>query len=1072
MKSTNKRNTAIRAAILGGVSTLALCAGAAPSFAQQTGTTTAAAATDDSTVVVITGIRGSLQRSMNIKKKADGVVDGISAEDVGKYPDTNLADSLQRVPGVSINRVNGEGQQITVRGFGPGYNSVTVDGRLMPATTIGVIGGGQGSDGAQGNTRAFDFSNIASDGISAVQVYKTGRADQNSGGIGASVNVVTLQPLGSPGSKGSFTVKALTNDEPGLGTVLKKKSITPEFSGNYQWTNSSNTFGVAVFASHQEKSGSTRSDTVNHWTIQPYSIDYYNPDTGKTTTAFTHAGSYNPAITTITNAPSDGHQWVATPSDSRLTYAEDHLERTDGELVLAWKPMEGLTIKANEFYAETKQQEARSELTNWFSQSPYQALTFDGNSTIDSAVVVVDKVPGGKDQGYENEMRAVNSKVQSTGLNIDYHPNDNWTFTFDAAHSTSDSTPGNPDGTSSTTVSVGQEYVATDTTTFGNLAAPVQHVTLDPTRSPTGKQDIASISSGYSHQNISSQSDKLDQVKFDVEYRVDDNSKLTAGVDWYKNINDEQYAQIEAQFGDWSGTNPGDLQKYGGADIKTFCLSCQFKTVDLDLANGTAYRFNAVTAWQGLAAYYSQPTASFHPVLSTSTSAAAKAPYAHGSNHNTVQETVSAAYAQFAMKSDFLGRPVKILAGVRYEKTDVSVTAYQTIPSAISWVQKNNFGIIQSSGVQPYAQDSSYSNLLPSLDLAMDISDNIIGRMSFSKTIARPQYSQMYATTSVNAPGNPSYLGYSYSASSGNPSLKPLESDNFDLSAEWYYGSNSYVSLGYYRKAVQNFVGSGVTTTGLFNLTDPASGKAGTRSGQAVTALQGLGETIDTNKLFVMTALIDQTGSVATATADYQNLHNPNDPTHDYHGDFGLFQAAMFAGPPVNGNSSDPLAVFSLSQPVNNHTANIDGFEFAWQHFFGDTGFGVAASATTVNGDVKLNDAAPPDGSSQFALEGLSNTYNVTGIYEKYGFEGRIVYNWRDKYLNAANVSSNGGLYTAAFGQWDASLNYSVTPNIILSFEALNINHEHVVQYIRVPADVVNYQELDSRYEAGLRYKF
>ena len=1068
----NRRSVTIRAAVLGGVSTLALCAVAAPSFAQDAAGTTApaAAASDDGTVVVITGIRGSLQRSMNIKKKADGVVDGISAEDVGKYPDTNLADSLQRIPGVSINRVNGEGEQVTVRGFGPGYNSVTVDGRLMPATAIGVIGGGQGSDGNQGNSRAFDFSQIASDGVNAIEVYKTGRADVNSGGIGASINVQTLQPLGSPGSKGSLTVKALTNDEPGLGTVLSKKSVTPEFSGAYQWTNSNNTFGVALFASHQEKSGSTRSDTVNHWTIQPYSVDYTNDD-GTVTTAFTHAGSYSPTGTTITNAPSDGHQLVATPSDSRLTYAEDHTERTNGELVLAWKPMDGLTIKANEFYAESKEQEARSELTNWFSQTPYKALTFDGNSTIDSAVVVVDTVPGGKDQGYENEMRAVNTKVQSTGLNIDFHPNDNWTFTFDAAHSTSDARGGNPDGTTATDVSVAQTYVVSDTTTFGNLAAPVQHVVLDPTKSATGKQDIASISSGYSHQNFASQNDKLDQVKFDMAYQVDDNSKLTAGLDWYKNTNDEQYAQIEAQFGDWSGTNPGDLQKYGGTDIKSFCLSCQFKTVDLDLSNGTAYRFNAVNAWKGLAAYYSQPTGTFQPVLPGS-GATPKAPYAHGSNHNTVEEAVSAAYAQFAMKSELLGRPVKILAGVRYEKTDVTVTAYQTIPSAISWVQKNNFGIIQSAGVQPYAQKSSYSNLLPSLDIAMDIRDDLIGRMSFSKTIARPQYSSMYATTSVNAPGNPSYLGYTYTASSGNPSLKPLESDNFDLSAEWYYGKNSYLSLGYYRKAVNNFVGNGVTKTSLFNLTDPASGKAGTRSGEAVTALQGINEPVDTNRLFVMTALIDQTGSVATATQDYQNLHNPNLPSKDYHGDFGLYEADMFAGPAVNGNASDPIALFSLSQPINNHTANIDGFEFAWQHFFGDTGFGLAASATTVNGDVKLNDAAPPGGSSQFALEGLSNTYNVTGIYEKFGWSGRVVYNWRDKYLNAANVSSNGGLYTAAYGQWDASINYDLTPSVVLSFEALNINKGHLVQYIRVPADVVNYQELDSRYEFGARYKF
>ncbi|HTN39766.1 MAG TPA: TonB-dependent receptor plug domain-containing protein, partial [Asticcacaulis sp.] len=338
-KQGKRAGSLLRTAFLGGVSTLAICAMAAPSFAQDAtpAAPDAAAAPADETVIVVTGIRGSLQRSMNIKRKADGVVDGISAEDVGKYPDTNLADSLQRVPGVSINRVNGEGQQVTVRGFGPGYNAVTVDGRLMPASTIGVIGGGQNADSGQGNSRAFDFSNLASDGVGAIQVYKTGRADQASGGIGATINVVTLQPLASPGSKGSITVKALTTDEPGLGTILEKKSYTPEISGAYQWTNDAGNFGVALFGSHQEKTGSTRSDTVNSWAIMPYSIDGSKK-------AFLNTGSYRDGVTQITNAPTDGTQLVALPTDSRYTYAENHLERNNAAIALQWKPTDELTF--------------------------------------------------------------------------------------------------------------------------------------------------------------------------------------------------------------------------------------------------------------------------------------------------------------------------------------------------------------------------------------------------------------------------------------------------------------------------------------------------------------------------------------------------------------------------------------------------------------------------------------------------------------------------------------------------------------------------------------------------------
>ena len=1050
----------LRSAFLGGVSTLALCAIAAPSFAQDAAPAAPAAApADDGTVVVVTGIRGSLQRSMNIKKNADGVVDGISAEDVGKYPDTNLADSLQRVTGVSINRVNGEGQQITVRGFGPGYNMTTVDGRIMPASTIGVIGGGQGADSNQGNTRAFDFSNIASDGVSAVQVYKTGRADLNSGGIGATINIATLQPLVHSGSKGSITVKALTTDNPGLGTVLDKKSVTPEISGAYQWTNDSSNFGVALFGSYQEKTGSTRSDTVNSWNVQTYAKWL---TTGQA-----------PAAANITNAPTDVNQLIAVPTDSRLTYAENELKRSNVAATLRWNPTEDLTVTANSLYTHTEAQEARSELTNWFSRSPYAAITFDSNPIIKSAISATDTIPTGKDQGYENELRAVQATIQSTGLNVKYHPNDNWTLSADLSTSKATSEGNNPDGSSSDTVSAAQTYVKSNTTTFGELGAPIQNVVLDPTKSVTGKQDVASIASGYSNQFFSSQSDELQQAKFDASYQINDSNKLTFGVDAYKNVNESSFTGYQAQFGDWGGLNPGDLQKYGTQDIKTFCLSCQFTSVDMPTADGTAYRFNAVDAYNGLKAYYGSGAA-FQNVTTNGVVGNAKAntPNLNGFAHNEVEEKVSSAFVQYSLKTEVLSRPLKILGGVRFEDTNVKVTAYQNIPTGLRWDQKNNFSVVQGTDVQPYAVESHYSNWLPSLDMALNVTSDFVARMSMSMTDARAQYSQMYATTGVNAPGDASFNGGIYTASSGNPALKPLVSKNLDLSGEWYYGKNSYVSLGYYRKSVQNFVGNGTTKTGLFGITDPASGKAGTRSGAAVGALQGIGASTNTNNLSAMTILIDQAGGdVATAVAEWNSKTAPDGHVS---ADTDALSVYLWANPnwKVVSNSSDPLATFTLSQPVNNQTATIDGFEFAIQHFFGDTGFGIAASGTTVNGDVALDDGADPNGSNQFALVGLSNTYNITGIYEKYGFEGRIVYNWRDKYLQQANASQNGGRYAAAFGQWDATLNYEIRPNLMLTFEALNINREHVVQYIRVPTDVVMYQELDTRYDVGLRYKF
>jgi TonB-dependent receptor len=107
---------------------------------------------------------------MDIKRDSAGVVDAISAEDMGKFPDTNLAESLQRITGVSINRVNGEGSEVTVRGFGGGYNLVTLNGRQMPSANVGTITGNPLDQGSAGSSRSFDFSNLASEGVKGLQV--------------------------------------------------------------------------------------------------------------------------------------------------------------------------------------------------------------------------------------------------------------------------------------------------------------------------------------------------------------------------------------------------------------------------------------------------------------------------------------------------------------------------------------------------------------------------------------------------------------------------------------------------------------------------------------------------------------------------------------------------------------------------------------------------------------------------------------------------------------------------------------------------------------------------------------
>lgn len=180
-----KSSASLRRKMLLGVSVVAMTAVTSAAGAQE-----AADATDE---VVVTGIRSSLERAMDVKRDAKGVVESITAEDMGKFPDSNLAESLQRVSGVSIDRSNssGEGQYVTVRGFGADYNLVTYNDRMMPVSTLGNFASAPA-------TRSFDFGNLAPEAVSRVDIYKTGKAHTASGGVGSTININTTRPLDMP----------------------------------------------------------------------------------------------------------------------------------------------------------------------------------------------------------------------------------------------------------------------------------------------------------------------------------------------------------------------------------------------------------------------------------------------------------------------------------------------------------------------------------------------------------------------------------------------------------------------------------------------------------------------------------------------------------------------------------------------------------------------------------------------------------------------------------------------------------------------------------------------------------
>jgi TonB-dependent receptor len=1013
---------------------------ASPVLAQQTPNTTV----DE---IVITGIRASLERSIEIKRTNSGVVDAISAEDIGKFPDTNLAESLQRITGVSIDRTNGEGSQVTVRGFGGGFNLVTLNGRTMPTANVATVGGDQSSDTAGGTSRSFDFSNLASEGVTTLEVYKTGRAAIPSGGIGATINVKTRHPLDAreSGLSGSIGVKGVYDQSMDKKVDDFGHKITPEVSGLLNWTDDDKKFGVALFGAYQKRDFTSRSVTSNDWNIRTYS-DFINPANG-----FVRNGG----ATQITGAPSSGSTLVAIPNDSRYHFSQGERERINGQLTAQYRPTDSLTITADVLYAQNKSFERRNDSTNWFNR-PFDKVTFDNNPVVATAVLLSETLSGTKDMGFEQQYRSNEDTLKSYGLNAEWDLSDRVRVRLDGHISKADSGPDSPNGTSSTTVSIGAPIVSSHSVDYSG-SVPVQKITINdaaPRGNGNGVMDVGDLGSQVARTWTNSQQHEVKEIRGDLTWDLDDNgSRFDAGFDYRTTKMVQASSSTQQDLGSWGISNPRDVQQYAGNLVKAFCMACQFSDFDLQQSGAglVSFRANAIDLYNAMSAPY---VARGNAVGIT------------GQARNQVDEDILAGYAQVTWKSELAGRPTTLVTGVRYERTDVTSTSLIRTPSAIVWTADNDFRLDTASTYSPLSGKGKYNNLLPALDFSVDIRDDLIGRFSFSRTIARPDYGNLFASQTVGTPNRPVSNGAIPLGTSGNPDLEPLISDNFDVSLEWYYKPSSFVSAGFFEKRVNNFVGTGTFTQNLFGLRDVSSGADGTRSGTAKALLTAIGADQTDVNLFTMTALLQTTGSSAAAQAQFQANRIAGGDLNQ------AFVDQILAAVDIAPNSTDPLMNFQVSKPINNRTGKIHGFEIAAQHFFGDTGIGISGAYTMVRGDVEFDNGASPS-QDQFALLGLSDTANATLIYDKNGISARLTYNWRDKFLQATNRGgSRNPVYVAPFTQIDFNISYDVTPKLAVSFEGINLTKEHVRTYARDPNQLWFAQELDRRFLLGARYRF
>ena len=392
---------------------------------------------------------------MDLKRNRDGIVDAITAEDIGDFPDSNLAESLQRITGVSIDRERGEGARVTVRGFGPDFNLVLLNGRQMPTSS--------------GLGRSFDFGNLASEGISAVEVYKTGTADVPTGGIGATLNIRTTRPLEAPGMNFTAAGSGLhdTSTEDG-------GAFTPEVSALFSNTFADDTVGIALSAVRQDRNNGANTASVGGWRTFPGEVDNCWCGIGPS-----EWGGIPPHTDpNQQNRPGAGDLY-SVPQNIGYELAEYERVRTNGQLTLQWQASEAVRATLDYTFSEVELERTYTNLSAWFNFGGQETLWTDGPQA--SPVVYTENLPN-SDYSMAAGNDAWVAQNGATGLNLVWDVTDRLSVEFDYHDSTAERKPNSPFGDSSLLSTAA--FTRDRTTGHFGAELPVLDLTLSRPLSP------------------------------------------------------------------------------------------------------------------------------------------------------------------------------------------------------------------------------------------------------------------------------------------------------------------------------------------------------------------------------------------------------------------------------------------------------------------------------------------------------------------------------------------------------------------------------------------------------------
>ncbi len=993
---------------------------AAPS--QQTGTPGSATDLDK---VTVTGYRYSIEQSLEQKRNANAVVEVITAEDVSKFPDKNVADALQRVPGVIISRSGGEGKTVSVRGLDSDLTLTLLNGNYIAS-----------SETNNEASRSFNYTLLPANMLSSAELFKTPEARIDEGGIGGTVILHTRRPLEMESNSGFATVEGTYSDT--------SKTTDPQLSAMYSWHSDDDRFGFLVGVTRQERTN--RSMEVSTEDYQWYGDDYEgSPATDVNGRPFTQDGiGYWWGQSGFYNQTGDYYSNFFMPTSVNFGIREEKRERKGAQLTFQFKPVDNLTLTANYFRFELQGDYTLNMLKipewnlarysgdgNWRGGRLLNGLTFDRSGTIVTGAEY-EKLPGkvyycsedeavaaglqrggwGPDDctvptpqltgGYSREK----ALSQTADLAIDWDIGPLWKASFKGGRTWSEGGPSmnfrmsaKPRRQVDGVWQAGNTYSAWDLS--GTPTATFSPNLQDMLMAGVAEIDTGSTDSSWTETELEQnyfQADFtklfedgwLDSIQFGAKYRDGKVHRNTGNTYWVcqgasPDDYDARYQSSGCDDPEKGVAQPGFFYSKPIGNI-----AGGFKANVFPGINFPAY-INYLNSRYGGMQNRREPDFIYN-----------------------VGEKIYSGYFQANFRTERLRGNI----GVRVVRTKQSAESTDSVERFMDYFVDGPDGnpLACPAGAPPAGAvcesgfvrrdvrektyelaslEKSYTDVLPSFNIAYDLRDDLVLRAAASKVISRAGY------TSIAYPGGLQFYSEEYSndrrvaggttnpgwyGSGSNKDLQPFEATQFDVGLEWYYQPGSVLGVGLFRKNVKNFTVEVV------------------RDQQLVVG----GETVT-----------------------------------------------------VQGYETD----------ANGRDAVSQGVELYAQHTF-DTGFGFQANYT-YNDTNLASIVLDGDRIGESPLAGSAkNQANLTVFYENDKFLARASYNRRGEVIG--NLDNGLTIYSEPYDQLDLNAAYNITDYLTLTGSVLNATKSELRQHLGNDTDARTYSNTYSGriLYLGLTYKF